>query len=166
MAVLTAKQQRFVAEYLVDLNATQAAVRAGYSPKTAQEQSSRLLSNVMVAQAVAAKQAVQLAKVDVTAEMVKERLRMLAFQDIRKLFDADGNLKPLHLLDDEAAAMVAGLDVVKKNVAAGDGVVDTVHKVKVVDPVKPLEMLAKHFGVLIERVEHSGGIHMIHEVPE
>ena len=45
---LTPKQQRFVDEYLIDLNATQAAIRAGYSPKTAQEQSSRLLSNVMV----------------------------------------------------------------------------------------------------------------------
>jgi hypothetical protein len=42
------KQRRFVDEYLVDLNATQAAIRAGYSPRTAQEQSSRLLSNVMV----------------------------------------------------------------------------------------------------------------------
>jgi phage terminase small subunit len=49
---LTPKQQTFVAEYLKDLNATRAAVRAGYSAKTAQEQSSRLLSNVMVAEAV------------------------------------------------------------------------------------------------------------------
>ena len=52
MANLTPKQQRFVEEYLIDLNATQAAIRAGYSEKTAQEQSSRLLSNVMVQEAV------------------------------------------------------------------------------------------------------------------
>ena len=52
MAGLTDKQQRFVEEYLIDLNATQAAIRAGYSEKTAQEQSSRLLSNVMVQEAV------------------------------------------------------------------------------------------------------------------
>lgn len=45
---LTDKQRAFVLEYLKDKNATQAAIRAGYSPKTAQEQSSRLLSNVMV----------------------------------------------------------------------------------------------------------------------
>ena len=48
MGRIRAKQQRFVDEYLIDLNATQAAIRAGYSAKTAQEQSSRLLSNVMV----------------------------------------------------------------------------------------------------------------------
>jgi len=153
---LTPKQQRFVAEYLVDLNATQAAIRAGYSPKTANEQGARLLAKASVTEAVQAGTAKQLQKLELTAEMVKARLATLAFQDVRKLFDEQGNLKPLHTLDDQAAAMVAGLEVVKKNVAAGDGVVDTVHKVKIVDPVKPLEMLAKHFGVLIERVEHEG----------
>lgn len=72
---LTAKQERFVAEYLVDLNATQAAIRAGYSERTAQEQSSRLLSNVMVAKAVAEAQA----RVSVKAEWnAADRLRMLA----------------------------------------------------------------------------------------
>ena len=52
MAKLTPKQQRFVDEYLIDLNATQAAIRAGYSEKTAQEQSSRMLSNVIVSDAI------------------------------------------------------------------------------------------------------------------
>lgn len=50
--MLNARQKRFVAEYLIDMNATQAAIRAGYSPKTAAEQSSRLLNNVNVKQAV------------------------------------------------------------------------------------------------------------------
>lgn len=164
--MLTNKQQRFVAEYLVDLNATQAAMRAGYSKKTANEQGARLLANASVAACVAEKTQQQLEKTELTAQMVKNRLRLLGFQDIRKLFDAAGNLKPLHQLDDDAAAMVAGVEIVKKNIAAGDGQVDTVHKVKVVDPVKPLEMLAKHFGILVEKVEHSGGIAITHEVPE
>jgi phage terminase small subunit len=155
---LTPRQARFVAEYLVDLNATQAAIRAGYSAKTAQEQSSRLLSNAMVAAAVAEKQSAQLARVDLTAEMVKERLRLIGFQDVRKLFDEAGNLLPLHKLSDDAAVMVAGLEVIKKNAQAGDGIIDTVHKVKVVDPIKALEMLAKHYGLLTEKVEHSGGV--------
>lgn len=51
---LTDKQQRFVAEYLIDLNATQAAIRAGYSEKTANEQGNRLLANVSVAPAIQA----------------------------------------------------------------------------------------------------------------
>lgn len=155
---LNPKQQRFVAEYLIDLNATQAAIRAGYSAKTAESQASSLLRNPKVAEVVKARTSQQLAKVGVTAEAVKERLRLIGFQDVRKLFDEQGNLKPIHSLDDDAAVMVAGIEVIKKNAAAGDGVIDTVHKVKIVDPVKSLEMLAKHFGLLVERVEHSGAL--------
>ena len=72
---LTAKQVRFVSEYLIDLNATQAAIRAGYSEKTAQEQSSRLLSNVMVQQAVSDAQNRVAEKAEWSAA---DRLRILA----------------------------------------------------------------------------------------
>ncbi len=70
MQKLTPKQEAFVREYLVDLNATQAAIRAGYSPKTAQEQASRLLSNVMVMDAISAGKAARAQKLEVTAEQV------------------------------------------------------------------------------------------------
>ena len=62
---ITPKQQRFVTEYLIDLNATQAAIRAGYSRKTAQQQGSRLLTNVVVKRAIAAQQDRQLKSVEV-----------------------------------------------------------------------------------------------------
>lgn len=68
MAKLSAKQEQFCREYLVDLNATQAAIRAGYSPKTAQEQASRLLSNVMVAARVAELKQNRIEKVSRTAQ--------------------------------------------------------------------------------------------------
>lgn len=67
---LTDKQQRFVSEYLVDLNATQAAIRAGYSAKTANREGSRLLSKVDVADAIAAKAADKAAALDLSAERV------------------------------------------------------------------------------------------------
>ncbi|MBB6672615.1 terminase small subunit [Cohnella nanjingensis] len=67
---LTAKQQRFVEEYLIDLNATQAAIRAGYSENTAQEQGSRLLSNVMVKEAIENRQEKIQEKTQVTQEWV------------------------------------------------------------------------------------------------
>lgn len=67
---LTDKQQRFVSEYLVDLNATQAAIRAGYSAKTANREGSRLLSKVDVADAIAAKAAEKAAALDLSAERV------------------------------------------------------------------------------------------------
>ena len=67
---ITPKQQCFVDEYMKDLNATQAAIRAGYSKKTAQEQSSRLLLNVMVQEAVAKEQKERSERTKVTADMV------------------------------------------------------------------------------------------------
>ena len=85
---LTPRQARFVKEYLVDLNGTQAAIRAGYNEKTAQTQSSRLLSNVMVGEAVEAGAATQHAQLDLTAEKVLTELLGVGYatvksQDIR-----------------------------------------------------------------------------------
>jgi len=74
MPVLSEKQKRFVAEYLIDLNATQAAIRAGYSAKTAQEQGSRLLSKVMVAEAISAGAEKRIKKAEITAQDVLEGL--------------------------------------------------------------------------------------------
>lgn len=71
---LTPKQQRFVQEYMIDSNATQAAIRAGYSEKTAQEQSSRLLSNVKVAKAIEDRLQKLSKKTLITAERVIEGL--------------------------------------------------------------------------------------------
>lgn len=163
---MTPKQQRFVAEYLVDLNATQAAIRCGYSKRTAEVQGCRLLRNADIRKAVATQTAAQLAKVGITAERVKERIAVLAFQDVREFFDGAGNLIPVKQLSDAAAYRVGSFEIIKKNAAAGDGIIDTVHKIKTVDAIKNLEMLAKHFGLLEEKVVHSGGITITHELGE
>lgn len=155
---LTPKQERFVAEYLVDLNGAQAAIRCGYSPKTARVQGAKLLTLPNIAAAVAEGKARQLDKADLTASRVLEELRRLAFADPRALFDADGNLKPIQQLDAETASTIASFEVIKKNAAAGDGVIDTVHKIRTVDKTKALDSLAKHFGLLKEQIEHSGAL--------
>lgn len=77
MATLNPKQARFVAEYLIDSNATQAAIRAGYSAKTAQPIGSRLLSNVMVAAAIKAKQGTILDRLGISAESVLAEVKAL-----------------------------------------------------------------------------------------
>jgi len=163
---LTPKQARFVAEYLVDLNAAQAAIRAGYSPKTAESYGPQALRNPQVASAVAAGKARQLDQADLSAARVLEELRRLAFADPRALFDANGNLKPIQDLDAATASTIASFEVIKKNAAAGDGVVDTVHKIRTVDKTKALDSLAKHFGLLIERIDHSGALVIKHELPD
>lgn len=153
---LNPRHARFVAEYLVDLNATQAAIRAGYSRKTANEQGARLLANVSVAAAIAAGTARHLDRAELSAVRVLEELRRLAFSNVHDLFDADGNLRPIHRLTREEAASIASLEVVIKNVAAGDGHTDTIHKLKLWDKVRTLETLAKHFKLLVDRIEVTG----------
>src|SRR4051812_27986220 len=103
---LTPKQQRFVEEYLIDLNATQAAIRSGYSPKTACEQGSRLLANVKVQSAIAEGRKKLAEKAGISTERVLKEYGRLAFLDIRKAFDENGNLRPVHELDDDTAAAV------------------------------------------------------------
>lgn len=72
---LTPKQERFVAEYVIDLNATRAAVRAGYSAKTANEQAARLLAKVSVAAAVAEAARKHTIRAEITAQDVLDGLR-------------------------------------------------------------------------------------------
>ena len=87
-AKLTDKQRTFVAEYLVDLNATQAAIRAGYSAKTANEQGARLLTNVSVAAAIAEAQAERAKKTQRTALDVLKDIQAVSKEAWR-----DGDLK-------------------------------------------------------------------------
>jgi phage terminase small subunit len=104
--------------------------------------------------------------VALSAESTIEAIRRGAQYDIRAFFDANGNLRPLKELSEAEAWAVAGFEVVIKNVTAGDGQQDTVAKIKLVDRSKYVDMAAKHFGLLIDKVEHSGGITITHELPE
>lgn len=155
---LTPKQERFVAEYLVDLNATQAAIRAGYAKGSADVTGSRLLGKASVAAAIQAGKAVQLTTAGIRADRVLEELGRIGFVDMRGFWDERGNLKDIKDLDEIQGAVLAGFEVIKKNAAAGDGVVDTVHKIKVWDKPKALETLARHLGLLKDNAVVSGHI--------
>lgn len=152
---LTAKQQRFVAEYLACLNAKEAATRAGYSPKTAEQQGYQLLQHPSVGAAVQAGKARQLETAELSAVRILEELRRLATVNIADFFDANGNIKPVQDWTREMGSCISSLEVVIQNVNAGDGKQDWVHKLKLWPKVQSLELLAKHFALLVERVEHT-----------
>lgn len=153
---MTPKQQLFVREYLVDLNATQAAIRAGYSAKTAQSIGQENLTKPDIAAAIQAAMDKRAQRVGVTADRVLDEIAKLAFFDPRRLFDDDG--KPIHVskLDDETAAAVAGLDVVTQG-NADVGFADVL-KVKLTDKAKALEMLGRHLKLFTDKVEVSGAV--------
>ncbi len=93
---LTPLMSRFVSEYLVDLNATQAAIRAGYSVKTAQQQGSRLLLNVVVAAEIAKKNQSRLDKVEYDAAELLRELLEENNANLKQIYNADGSIKPIH----------------------------------------------------------------------
>lgn len=162
---LTDQQARLVREYLKDFNQRRAGLRAGYARKAIASNMSHLFKKPHVAAAVEAARVKLALKDDLTLEMLRDRLRLIAFQDIRTLYDEDGNLLPIDALSDEAAAMVAGIEVIKKNAEAGDGIIDTIHKVKLVDQLKAQEMLGKHLGLLVDKLQLdvNGRIRLVDE---
>lgn len=87
-ARLTAKHQRFVAEFLIDGNATQACIRSGYSRKTARVQGSRLLTNAAIAAAVKAGQRATAEKLDTTRDQIAAELRSIGFAPLPKTVSA------------------------------------------------------------------------------
>lgn len=142
---LTPKQKRFVAEYLLDLNATAAAKRAGYSEKTACEQAARLLANVKVQTAVQEAEQARQERTEITQDMVLHEMSKLAFFDIRKMFDKNGKPLDISALDADTAAALVGLDV--QDVTDNDGnYIGFVKKYKMADKIRALELLGKHLG--------------------
>jgi phage terminase small subunit len=149
-----AKQARFVAEYLVDLNATQAAIRAGYSARTAEQQGCRLLRNAQVASAVTEGKAKQLAQADVSGTRVIEENRRIGLNDVRAFFDPTGHLKPVQEWTPEMAAVVSRIEIMKKPAGAG-GHPDEVVKLWFWNKNQALELLAKHLGLLKSKEEEA-----------
>jgi phage terminase small subunit len=161
---LTDKQEMFCREYLVDLNATQAAIRAGYSDKTAQEQSSRLLSNVMVQDRISVLKSERNEQVGVDAAYVLRRLTEIDQMDVLDVLLANGELKPVKDWPKVWRTTLSGMDVTE---IAGDSA-GLLKKIKWPDKVKNLELLGKHIDVQAfkEKVEHSGEISLIDRIQE
>lgn len=132
---MTDKQARFCEEYMIDLNATQAAIRAGYSPKTANEQAARLLANVSIQNRIAQLQAEQSRRTGVSADRVVRELAKVAFVNAGDLIDArTASLKSDAAPDDLAAVQsvkVKGLE----------------QEVKLADKLKALDLLGRHLGM-------------------
>lgn len=144
-AKLTAKQQRFVEEYLVDFNGTRAAEKAGYSLKTAYHMGSANLKKPKVQRAIARRKHVLSQRAEFNLERWLQTNIVLASHDPRALIDPDtGGLKPAHQWDDASAAAISSLDV-KETIQ--DGVTTGyVSKVRFWSKNNALEQIAKHYG--------------------
>ena len=157
---LTPKQKRFVDEYLIDLNATQAAIRAGYSENTATETGYENLTKPHIKKIIDERMKEREQRTEITQDMVLKGLAQVAFSDVRNMFTSDGNLLDIHDLPDDAAMAIAGIEVVtvrKEDREAKEGSpVEYTNKIKSNDRMKALELLGKHMKMFTEKHEHTG----------
>jgi phage terminase small subunit len=156
---LTPKQALFVAEYRKDLNATQAAIRAGYSAKTANEQGARLLASASISKVLAEQTQIALDKVNVSANRALAEASSLAFSDLSAYYDQNGDIKPMSDWTPGMRAAVQSMETLERDITPGErGPAAKVHRLKLWDKPKNLEMLFKHLGLLVEKVQHSGEV--------
>lgn len=146
---LTEKQKRFCEEYLVDLNATQSAIRAGYKEKTAYAQGQRLLKKVEAQEYLRQLMNKRSERTEITADRVLQELAAIAFTDrteIAKVSDKGFvEFTPTDNLNQDAKKVIAGIE---------EGKYGT--KIATYDKVKALELLGKHLGLFSEQNGASG----------
>ncbi len=167
---LTAKQQRFVVEYLVDLNATQAAIRAGYAAKGAKDQAYQLMQRPVIAAAIKEAMEARNQRTQVDADYVLNRLTEIDQMDLLDILDDDMSIKPLSKWPKVWRQSLSGFDIAEmfEGVGKERDLVGLMKKIKWPDKVKNLELLGKHVNVnaFRENVSHSGSINLTNMTDE
>ena len=157
MPKLTDKQKRFCEEYLIDLNATQAAIRAGYKEKTAYAQGQRLLKKVEAQEYLQELMDERSKRTEITADRVLQELAAIAFSDRTELAQVgksgEVTFTPTELLKEDIKRTVAGIE---------NGKYGT--KVTTYDKVKALELLGKHLGLFTAGADNSAALDKLDEV--
>lgn len=143
---LTGKQEKFVEQYLIDFNGTQAAIRAGYSEATASEIAYENLRKPHIIEALNTRREAIVSVNDVTPERILAEYAKIGFSDIRKVLTPAGNISDPQDWDDETAGAIAGLEVVTKSSGA-DAPLEYVHKFKMWDKRGALDSMAKYFSM-------------------
>lgn len=145
MAKMTEKQKRFCDEYLIDLNATQAAIRAGYSPRTAEQAASRLLSFVKVQDEISKEMAERSKRTGINQDRVLMEIAKMAFVNIDDVIDLDtAQVKPTATKEDLACIQSVKI----KPTEFG-----TEREIKLCDKKSNLELLGKHLGIFKDKLE-------------
>lgn len=148
MAKLTEKQKRFCDEYLIDLNATQAAIRAGYSVRTANEQGARLLANVSVQEYIARKMAERSRRTGVNQDRVVLELAKIAFVKMTDVVNSNGEIKADASPDD-----LSCIESIKYKESDNEFGGSVEREVKIGSKLKALELLGKHLGMWNDKLD-------------
>ncbi|EOU9509783.1 TPA: terminase small subunit [Pseudomonas aeruginosa] len=145
---LTKKQRLFVDEYLIDLNATQAAIRARYSTRRATEIGYQLLQRPEVAQAIQAAMAERSKRTEVEADYVIRRLREIDEMDVLDILEDDGSFRSIRDWPKAWRQFLSGIEIAELFEGRGDDrrIAGVLRKVKWPDKLRNLELLSRHVG--------------------
>ena len=154
MAELNQRQEMFCREYIKDLNGTQAAIRAGYSPKTADRMAYELLKKPEIQAFVLQSKAERVEEVKIDANYVLKRLIEIDEMDVADILDDGGDFLPIRKWPKTWRTTLSGLDIAIINSGDTESIIK---KIKWPDKVKNLELLGKHIGVgaFTEKVDHT-----------
>ncbi|WP_339053533.1 terminase small subunit [Arsenophonus endosymbiont of Crataerina pallida] len=141
---LTNKQEAFCREYLIDLNATQAAIRAGYSEKTAKDIACQNLAKLNIQKRIQDLMEERKNRIEVNADYVLKRLVDIDQMDVIDIFDESGDLRPIKDWPKVWRTTLSGFDIAAIRV---DGAEALLKKIKWPDKIKNLELLGKHVSV-------------------
>lgn len=151
---MTKKQKRFIEEYLIDLNATQAAIRAGYSPDTAYSIGQENLRKPEIKNRIDKAMAERSRRTGVSADRVVLELAKIAFVNAIDVIDPKtATVKPDASPED--TAVIQSVKVKKSYSETGEM---TEREVKMADKLKALELLGKHLGMFKDKMEISGSL--------
>lgn len=148
---MTMKQKRFIEEYLIDLNATQAAIRAGYSPATAKDIGCENLAKPNIRAHIDKAMAERSKRTGVNADRVIQELAKIAFVNATEVIDP----KTATVKEDALPEDTAAIQSVKVKTFGEDGLE---REIKMADKLKALEMLGRHLGMFKDKLELSGGL--------
>jgi len=151
---VTDKQKRFCEEYLVDLNATQAAIRAGYKSDTAGAIGAENLKKPLIRAHIDAAMAERSRRTGINQDRVLRELARIAFVQAPKLINLDDATLKDDATEDDAAVIQS---VKVKSIPTSDGM-GVEREIRLADKLKALELLGKHIGMFTDKVEHSGSV--------
>lgn len=155
---LSPQQELFVRQYVLDLNATKAALRSGYNKKNARQHGSYLLSKSDIQAAIKARLERRYEKIDIKTDDVLRLMRKFAFTDLSGVFEVRGGkcyvTDTANLSEDQMAC----ISEIKQT---ADGV-----QVKLISREKMIELLGRHMGMFLDKLEHSGGVKLTHTMTD
>ncbi len=146
---LSQKQDMFCREYIIDLNATQAAIRAGYSKKTANRIGPENLSKLVIQEKLSELIGKRLTRVEITADTVLRECMRIALADVGQAFKEDGSLKDIHDIPEDIRRAISGFEVIEEFDTVDNKQVHCgwLKKVKFWSKDKNVEVLFKHLGM-------------------